>query len=76
MDIQAAAQKIIERTHSMKLGAASIFLAENIRFHQDKCRKIAASSVKPAGWTLAAHEELIHTLISAENELRNRRIAA
>lgn len=76
MDIQAAAQKIIERTHSMKPGAASIFLAENIRFHQDKCRAIVRSSRKPAGWTLALHEELIHALISAQNKLHALQVAA
>ena len=76
MDIQAAARKIIDRTHSMKPGAAAIFLAENIRHHQDLCCKIVAKSAKPAGWSLGAHEELIKTLISAETELRSRRIAA
>lgn len=72
MDIAAAAQKIIDRTHSMKPGAASIFLAENIRFHQDLCRKIAAKSAKPKGWTLAGHLELIQTLISAQSDLHTR----
>ncbi|CAN7452525.1 hypothetical protein LJR235_002921 [Pararhizobium sp. LjRoot235] len=76
MDIQAAVQKIIERTQSMKPGAASIFLAENVRHHQNLCKQIAARMAKPAGWNLAAHEELIHALISAENALRNERVAA
>ncbi len=76
MDIQASAQKIIERTHSMKPGGASIFLAENVRHHQKLCKQIAARMAKPAGWSLAAHEQLIHTLISAENALRNERVAA
>jgi len=76
MDIHSAAQKIIERTHCMKPSAASIFLAENVRHHQNLCKQIAAKMAKPAGWTLAAHEQLIHTLISAENALRNERVAA
>lgn len=76
MNIEAAADKIISRTHSMKPGAASIFLAENIRHHQALCKQIVAKSAKPAGWTLALHEDLIHRLITAENELRSERVAA
>lgn len=75
MDIAASAQKIIDEAHTRKPSAAAIYLAENVRHHQQLCKQIVERRVKPAGWTLAAHEELIHRLISAENNLRGRRAA-
>ena len=76
MDIQAAAKKIIDEANSRSPGAASIYLSENIRFHQDKCAKIARSAAKPAGWTLGKHTELIQMLISAQTDLRTLQVAA
>ncbi|WP_426235798.1 hypothetical protein [Pararhizobium sp. DWP1-1-3] len=76
MDIQAAAKKIIDEANSRSRGAASIYLAENIRFHQDKCRKIVHARVKPAGWTLGKHTELIQMLISAQSERHALQVAA
>lgn len=73
---EAKARHIIEQTKSMKPAAASIFLADQILRQQRSLNQIAARSAKPKGWSLGAHEELIHRLISAENELRDRRIAA
>lgn len=76
MDIQASAQKIIDEANTRSSGAASIYLSENIRFHQDKCRKIVAARVKPAGWTLGKHTELIQMLISAQTERHDLQVAA
>ena len=76
MDIQAAAKKIIDEANARSPGAASIYLAENIRFHQDKCRKIVAARAKPAGWTLGKHTELIQMLISAQSERHALQVAA
>lgn len=76
MDIQAAAQTIIDEANRKSPGAASIYLAENIRFHQDKCRKIVNARVKPAGWTLGKHTELIQMLISAQFERHALQVAA
>lgn len=76
MDIQAAAKKIIDEANTKSPGAASIYLAENIRFHQDKCRKIVAARAKPAGWTLGGHTELIQMLISAQSERHALQVAA
>lgn len=76
MDIAALAQKIIDRTQGMSHRTARIFLADQIRIQQLQLNAIVSRSAKPKGWSLAAHEELIHRLISAENELRNRRVAA
>lgn len=76
MDIQASAKKIIDEANTRSPGAASIYLAENIRFHQDKCRKIVNARVKPAGWTLGKHTELIQMLISAQSERHALQVAA
>lgn len=76
MDIQAAAKKIIDEANTRSPGAASIYLAENIRFHQDKCRKVVNATVKPAGWTLGKHTELIQMLISAQTERHSLQVAA
>lgn len=77
MSIAAAKAKfIIDQTHSMKQGAASVFLADQIRKQQASLNAIVAKSAKPKGWTLGAHSELIQMLISAENALRNQRAAA
>ncbi len=76
MHIQAAAQKIIDEANTKSPGAASIYLAENIRFHQDKCATIVRSSRKPAGWTLGRHTELIQMLISAHSERHALQVAA
>jgi hypothetical protein len=75
MDIQAAAKKIIDEANTRSPGAASIYLAENIRFHQDKCR-IVNARVKPAGWTLGKHTELIQMLISAQSKRHALQVAA
>lgn len=77
MDIQAAAKKIIDEANTRSPGAASIYLSENIRFHQDKCAAIIAGRVKkPATWTLGGHTELIQMLISAQSERHALQVAA
>ncbi|WP_426126268.1 hypothetical protein [Pararhizobium sp. PWRC1-1] len=76
MDIQAAAKKIIDEANTRSPGAASIYLAENIRFHQGKCAQYVRSSRKPAGWTLGKHTELIQMLISSQSERHALQVAA
>jgi len=76
MDIAALAQKIIKPTQTMSRGTAAIYLADQIRLQQLSLNQIVSKSAKPKGWTLALHEELIHALVTAENDLRNRRVAA
>lgn len=77
MSIAAAKAKfIIDQTHSMKPGAASIFLAQHIRIQQTSLKANVAKSVKPKGWSLGAHTELIQMLVAAQTALHERREAA
>lgn len=76
MDIAAAVKKITDRADAMERREALVFLGENIRFHQARCAQIAAARTQPAGWTFAAHSDLIAMLISAQTERRNAKVAA
>lgn len=76
-NLDLAVARIRNRAIQMPAHKRAAYVAENIRRQQENAQRFVMARKPPAGWSVAAHEQLLHGLVALEAEFRNAgRVAA
>lgn len=75
--IATAIQRIREGAMLRPAPKRAGYVAENIRRQQENAQRFVMARKPPVGWSIAAHEQLLHGLVALEDEFRSAgRVAA